>query len=437
MRTSTALLLAPVQSAPALRAALAREAFDVLDRPLIPEAAAARHRSPVTVAVIACGPGEQLQAVEVARALHASLPHVPIVFVTEASSEELAIAALKAGAIDYCRGAIDPPAVALAARAAAGTALRDGATSPRPPVMVGTSRVMSEVHGYLQRVGATDANVLITGETGTGKELAAQLLHWHSARRRRAFVSVNCAAIPDTLLESELFGYERGAFTGANTARDGHLRAADGGSVLLDEIGEMSAFAQAKILRALDTREVCRLGSTKSLPLNVRMIAATNQDLDLLMDQHRFRPDLYYRLNVARVRLPPLRERREDIPALLDHYIRELNARFHRSVTGFTAESLEELVAYEWPGNIREVKNLLEGAFAEMPSRPTSFIEVPAVLRDRVRALRRTLPSERDRLLTALHETNWNKSLAAQRLRWSRMTLYRKLAKYSLNTPET
>jgi DNA-binding NtrC family response regulator len=436
MGTSTALLVGSPTSTPTLRTALAREAFDVVEGPRLCETGAAWHRCRAAVAVIACGLDDQLQALEVARALHASDPRLPIVFVTEVSSEELVIAALKAGVVDYCRGTIDPPAVAAAARAAAGAAMQEPRSAPAPPTMVGTSPTIGLVRAYLERVGASDVNVLITGETGTGKELAAQLLHSHSNRRRRAFVSVNCAAIPDGLLESELFGYERGAFTGANTARDGHFRAAEGGSLLLDEIGEMTPFAQAKILRALDTREIYRLGSTRKLPLDVRVIAATNQNLDALMEEGRFRRDLYYRLNVARVRLPPLRERREDIPALLDHYIHELNGRFQRSVAGFTSEAMRELVAYDWPGNVREVKNLLEAAFAEMPNRSLGFIELPAALRERVRALRHAAPTERDLLLDALRATNWNKSLAAQRLRWSRMTLYRKLAKYALITPE-
>jgi DNA-binding NtrC family response regulator len=436
MGTSTALLVASPNSTPTLRTALAREEFDVLERPRPCQTGAAWHQCRATVAVVACGLDDQSQALEVARALHAANPRLPIVFVAEVSSEELVIAALKAGVVDYCRGTIDPPAVAAAARAAAGAAAPETESGRGRPAMIGRSEAIRMVRAYLERVGATDVNVLITGETGTGKELAAQLLHAHSGRRRGPFVSINCAAIPDSLLESELFGYERGAFTGANTVRDGHLRAADGGSALLDEIGEMTPFAQAKILRALDAREIYRLGSTRRLPLNVRVIAATNQDLDALMEEGRFRRDLYYRLNVARVRLPPLRERREDIPALLDHYIRELNGRFHRSVAGFTSEAMRELVAYDWPGNIREVKNLLEAAYAEMPDRSLKVIEVPAVLRDRVRVLRNAAPTERDLLLDALRATRWNKSLAAQRLRWSRMTLYRKLAKYALITPE-
>jgi DNA-binding NtrC family response regulator len=436
MRTSTAVLVAPLKAAPALRAALAREAFDIVDGPSVWDTAALSDHGRAAVAVIACGFDDQSDAIKIARALHACNSQLPIVFVAEVSSEQLAIAALKAGVVDYCRGTLDPAAVAAAARAAAAPLVSSSAKVPAMPEMIGVGPVMRSIRVYLERVGASDANVLITGETGTGKELAAQLLHAHSSRRGKAFVPINCAAIPDSLLESELFGYERGAFTGANGARDGHLRAADGGSVLLDEIGEMTAFAQAKILRALDTREIYRLGSTRKLPLNVRMIAATNQDLDVLMDQGRFRRDLYYRLNVARVRLPPLRERREDIPALVDHYVRELNVRCHRSVRGFTPESMEELLAYEWPGNIREVKNLLEAAYAEMPSRPVSFVEVPAALRERVGALRIAPSSERERLLNALQATNWNKSLAAHRLQWSRMTLYRKLAKYALSGPE-
>jgi two-component system response regulator HydG/two-component system response regulator AtoC len=273
--------------------------------------------------------------------------------------------------------------------------------------------------------------VLITGETGTGKELVAQLLHENSRRRHRPFVSINCAAIPDSLLESELFGCERGAFTGADSARAGHLTAAAGGTVLLDEIGEMTPYAQAKILRALDTREIYRLGSTQRTQLDIRVAAATNQDLEQRIEDGRFRRDLYYRLNVSRIRLPPLRERREDIPVLLDHCIGVMNRTFLRKVQGVTALALQAFMAYTWPGNVREVRNVVESAFVELPARPIAFLEAPASILTRVRAASARAP-ERDRLVSALAATDWNVSRAARQLQWSRMTLYRKIAQYQL-----
>jgi two-component system response regulator HydG/two-component system response regulator AtoC len=228
-----------------------------------------------------------------------------------------------------------------------------------------------------------------------------------------------------------LFGCERGAFTGADSARAGHLTAAAGGTVLLDEIGEMTPYAQAKILRALDTREIYRLGSTQRTQLDIRVAAATNQDLEQRIEDGRFRRDLYYRLNVSRIRLPPLRERREDIPVLLDHCIGVMNRTFLRKVQGVTALALQAFMAYTWPGNVREVRNVVESAFVELPARPIAFLEAPASILTRVRAASARAP-ERDRLVSALAATDWNVSRAARQLQWSRMTLYRKIAQYQL-----
>jgi two-component system response regulator HydG/two-component system response regulator AtoC len=258
------------------------------------------------------------------------------------------------------------------------------------------------------------------------------MIHRNSARRRSAFVCINCAAIPDTLLESELFGYERGAFTGAVCLKEGWLKAANGGTAFFDEIGDMTPYAQAKILRAIETKELQRLGGQKSVPVNVRVVAATNQDLERLMAEGRFRKDLYFRLNVARVHLPPLRDRKEDIPLLLRHYIRESNRRFGRDVEGFTDEAVEVLLRYGWPGNIRELRNLVEAAFLSLPARRVSALDLPEHFVKQLR-IKEDLPQEeRDRLLAALLATNWNMSKAAQKLQWSRMTVYRKVAKYRI-----
>jgi transcriptional regulator with PAS, ATPase and Fis domain len=297
--------------------------------------------------------------------------------------------------------------------------------------MIGESRSMQEVKAYLSRVASTDSNILITGETGTGKELAAEFVHRESSRRNRPFITVNCAAIPDSLLESELFGYERGAFTGAQTSRDGKLKTADGGTIFLDEIGDMSASAQAKILRAIDGKEIQRLGGA-GISIDVRIIAATNQELETMVRAEKFRKDLYFRLNVARVHLPPLRERKEDIASIVSLYLRDFNNRLSRNVAGLTDAAWECFLAYHWPGNIRELKNLLESVLIHTSSGEISPSDLPRCVREAGDGTCTALEDERKRVLSALVSTNWNKSKAADKLNWSRMTLYRKMAKYQV-----
>jgi transcriptional regulator with PAS, ATPase and Fis domain len=291
---------------------------------------------------------------------------------------------------------------------------------------------MQAVKAYSVRVAATDSSTLITGETGTGKELVAALIHEQSARRHKPFVRINCAAIPDSLLESELFGYERGAFTGAHTLKEGALQSAEGGTVFLDEIGDMSLTAQAKILRAIENKEVWRLGGKRNIPIDIRVIAATSRDLEQLMVEEKFRKDLYFRLNVATIHLPPLRERKEDIVALAAHYLAEMNQRYGRTVSGFTDEAFALLCRYHWPGNVRELKNLIEATFINLPVGCIALADLPDPFRRRFAQTQGVPQQERDRLLSALFETNWNKFQAAQKLHWSRMTLYRKLAKYHI-----
>lgn len=314
---------------------------------------------------------------------------------------------------------------------------RRGAVTIKPavntPEMVGRSARVCSLRECIARIAASDSNVLITGETGTGKELVAALVHANSRRCEKPFVCVNCAAVPDNLVESELFGYERGAFTGAVNARDGHLKMADGGSVFLDEIGDISQYAQAKLLRVIENKQVQRLGSNRSTLLNVRFIAATNRPLRQMVGEGRFREDLYFRLDVAHIHLPPLRERTEDIPLLLQHYIREMNTRFERDAKGFTDEALDCLTKYDWPGNIRELKNLLEGIYINLPDGKVSLLDLPERIRESFDAAANPDSGERERLLSTLLETKWNKSKAAEKLNWSRMTLYRKLAKYQLS----
>jgi DNA-binding NtrC family response regulator len=389
--------------------------------------------SNASACIVYCRPASAAEALAWILRVREQDPLLPIVIVAAQSTEALAIAALKAHVTDYFPEPVDT--AGLVAALAGWCRMKAEPTDEGEAfsAIVGISRAICEVKSSLARIAASDTSVLITGETGTGKELVAQLLHRNSRRRHRPFVSINCAAIPDSLLESELFGCERGAFTGADSARPGHLIAAAGGTVLLDEIGDMTPYAQAKILRALDTREVYRLGSTQRTRLDIRVTAATNQDLDRRIEGGGFRRDLYYRLNVSRISLPPIRERREDIPALLDHCIAEMNRVCRRNVQGFTARALQLLFDYEWPGNVREIRNVVEHAFVELPPHPVGFLEAPESIRLRVARARATRTEERDRLISALAATNWNVSRAARELHWSRMTLYRKLARYQLS----
>jgi transcriptional regulator with PAS, ATPase and Fis domain len=312
-------------------------------------------------------------------------------------------------------------------------------SAPSITSMVGNSLPMWKVRSYLRKVAVTDSHVLITGETGTGKELAAQYIHHHSARRAKPLVTINCAALPDGLLESELFGYERGAFTGATSSYCGKLKLADGGTVLFDEIGDMSPYAQAKILRVIETKEVYPLGGRRSVPLDIRIIAATNRNLDQRMASNEFRQDLYFRLNVARVRLPPLRERKDDIQLLIDHYVEKFAAQFGRGIEGFSDEAMELLLRHDWPGNVRELINLIERIFIDPPQEKIAVADLPRSMRYPSPVNQETAPTEREILLYTLSQTNWNKSKAAERLHWSRMTLYRKIAKYHIvmSQPET
>ena len=243
--------------------------------------------------------------------------------------------------------------------------------------LVGESLPMQGIKAYIGKIASMDSNVLITGETGTGKELVAEQIHRSSRRSRHPFVCVNCTAVPDSLLESELFGYERGAFTGATGLNRGKFELANGGTLFLDEIGDMSPYAQAKILRAVEGKEVHRLGGQRSVPLDIRIIAATNQDLERSVADGRFRSDLYFRLNVARLHLPPLRDRKQDLGPLCEHYFQELNQQLGRNLGGFTADLYKDLLQYDWPGNVRELRNLVEAVFIECDS-PADLLHGPA-----------------------------------------------------------
>ena len=391
--------------------------------------------------VIVCSsgelPGDKLGIIRTIRRVDKI---IPIVLITWFSSESRAIAALRAGANDYFKLPISSERVVkrvmqMLSIGEFGKAL-DGKSEVLRPLnrnhMIGDSKCMCEVKQYLEKVARADSNVLITGETGTGKELTAGLIHSKSPRSDKPFVCINSAAIPETLVESELFGYDRGAFTGAVAEKPGKLELASKGTVFLDEIGDMNQYAQAKILRSIESREFFHLGGSKPVSFNARVIAATNKDPISLIEEKKMREDLYYRLNVARIHLPPLRKRKDDIPALISHAVNLLNNRFGRDVKGLTAEAIENLLRYDWPGNIRELFNLLEAAYINMPSQRRDFINLPGSIKERIRVTKFYASDERKRIVSTLLETNWNKSTAAQKLNWSRMTLYRKISKYNI-----
>jgi len=389
--------------------------------------------------ILACTKGQSTGSFALARAVRQWSLITSIILIVESSSEEQVIAALQAGINDYIKLPLRKEEFTTAVqRCLAQWVYQETSRQPTGLIecerLVGESLAIRKIKDRIQKVSGTDATVLIRGETGVGKDLVAELLHRNSPRSSKPFVCVNCAAIPDTLLESELFGYERGAFSGAYSAREGLLEQAEGGTVFLDEIGDMSLSAQAKALRALESRMVYRLGGKKSIPVNMRIITATNQDLHALVCQGKFRRDLYYRVNTIQIHLPPLRDRKEDIPLLLRHNLRELNGRFGMDIQWFTHEALSCLLQYEWPGNVRELKNVLEATMINRPSRLIDVSDLPELLTEPSHTSR---PNEKDRLLATLFATNWNKSKAAQELHWSRMTLYRKIAKYHLATPKT
>ncbi|HEY3197520.1 MAG TPA: sigma-54 dependent transcriptional regulator [Nitrospirales bacterium] len=392
----------------------------------------------VDLIIVSADPGSAADALAAGQAVRRRDKTIPLIMITQSSNEDLAIAALKTGINDYFRAPFFVEDVMASIRRLLEE--RPAGQSSVPSLhddseMIGNSRWMQELKLYIRRVADTESNVLITGETGTGKELVAAMIHRNGRRRRQPFICLNCAAIPDSLLESELFGYERGAFTGAFLSRTGHFERANGGSLFLDEIGDMSPYAQAKILRAIESKEIQRVGGKDSISLDVRIIAATNLFLDGLLTGEKFRKDLFFRLNVARIHLRPLRERREDIPALLDYHIAKLNCRFGRQIEGFTSEMLSALVSYDWAGNVRELKTLLEAIFINSPSQWISFKDLPEHCRDLFK--KSTTSAERDHMLSILSAMNWNKTQAAKKLQWSRMTLYRKIARYHLTRPAT
>ena len=307
--------------------------------------------------------------------------------------------------------------------------------------LIGASQLMQRVKDIIGKVAVTDSPVLIEGESGTGKELVAAAIHRLSSRAKRPFLPVNCSAIPPDLLESEFFGHVRGAFSGAVADALGLFRGANQGTIFLDEIAELSPALQVKLLRVLQEMQVRPVGSTKAYPVDVRVIAATNRDLDRAMAEGAFRQDLFYRLNVVRVSLPPLRDRRDDIPALGNYFLRRFNRRFRREVHGIAPEALSALAAYDFPGNVRELENLIERAYAMGARDQITLADLPSLTKAPVplqtaavsgRPIPPLAEVEKELILRALDTFKGDKEVAARALGISRRTIYRRLKEYGM-----
>src|SRR5271167_131279 len=309
--------------------------------------------------------------IELQRRLHEIYPDMLVIIMTGYASVETAVAALKNGAYDYVNKPLDPDEIAhLVANAMShrrtqqeNTRLKETvAEIAHPSDIIGQSAAMKKVFDAIETVAPTDATVLVTGDSGTGKELVARAIHAQSPRRFNPLVAIHCGALTETLLESELFGHEKGAFTGAQYRKKGKFEIAEGGTVFLDEIGDISLKTQTDLLRVLQEREITRVGSNRPIRVDFRCIAATNRKLETLIEEGKFRPDLYYRLNVFQIQLPPLRERAGDIPLLADHFVRKFSASMNKRVTRVSPAAMALLDHYEWPGNIRELENAIERA---------------------------------------------------------------------------
>jgi two-component system response regulator HydG len=379
-------------------------------------------------------------------------PAIPIIIMTAYSSVETAVEALKNGAYDYLTKPLDFDELRLAMeRAMDHKELREENRLLRETLgshfdrrhIIGQSRAMVRILETVAQVAPSEATVLITGESGTGKEMIAGAIHFNSPRKNGPFVKINCAAITETLLESELFGHEKGAFTGAHRQKEGRFRQAHGGSLFLDEISEMSLAMQVKLLRVLQEREITRVGGEEVITVDVRIIAATNKDLSREIEAGRFREDLYYRLNVVALEMPPLRERREDIPLLAQHFLEALSRENRKSIKGFTPQAMDRLITYHWPGNVRELMNAVErgvvlsrseyldeAVLSLISGDESSFREISSG--DAVNAAMPLNEVEKTTILKTLEAAGGNKSEAARRLGITRRTLHKRLKLYGV-----
>jgi DNA-binding NtrC family response regulator len=379
-------------------------------------------------------------------------PAMPVVMMTAFGSIDAAVEAIRLGAYDYVSkpfpkekilGVLEK-ALERQLLLAENRALKEELARPEAPSnMVFTSSTFRALYDLTLQVAASDANILILGESGTGKELIAGTIHYNSGRRSRRFLSINCAALSDTLLESQLFGHVRGAFTGAISTQKGLLEEADNGTLFLDEIGDVSPAVQAKLLRVIQERDFIPVGATKARKVDIRFVAATNKDLEKEVREGRFREDLYYRLNVITLDLPPLRDRREDIEPLARHFLQKFSRRINKELTGIDPEALAALTGYHWPGNVRELENVMERAVILARSGRITVDALP-IRTEPVAAFRAEQgpaplvsleTMERDHIQRILTSTGYHKSRSAEILGISRKTLDRKILEYGLVLP--
>ncbi len=389
---------------------------------------------------------------EVLRAAHQELPETPVIIITGHGTVSSAVEAMKQGAFDYLTKPVNPEELLLVIqRAAERSRLQREVRQLRQQMeergglfgMVGHSAAMRRVFEQIQLVAPTRSTVLITGESGTGKELVARALHQLSPRKDGPFVALNCAAIPKDLAESELFGHARGAFTGATDKRIGKFMAANKGTLLIDEIGEMELPVQAKLLRALETRSISPIGANEEQPVDVRVVAATHRNLRSLADEGKFREDLYYRLHVVRIDLPPVRQRREDVPLLVATFLQQLNKEHGRNVQEVSLDAMDALRSYHWPGNVRELRNVLEGIVVMSRKEVIELADLPLDIQgSKAReALPRFRPGmtlaemEREAIQECLLQTGGSRQRTAKLLGISTRTLFRKIHDYGLEDP--
>lgn len=397
----------------------------------------------------------EMSGIEALKQIKEYNPAIPILIMTAYSSVDSAVEALKAGAYDYLTKPLDFDVLKLTLeRALEHTSLKVENRDLKDKLsadydlknIVGKSKAMKELVDMLAMIAPSEATALITGESGTGKELIAKSIHHNSTRKNHPLVVVNCAALTETLLESELFGHEKGSFTGADKRREGRFMQANKGTIFLDEIGETSAMMQAKLLRVIQEREIQRVGGDETLNVDVRILAATNRNLEEEVAKERFREDLYYRLNVVTLDVPPLRERQDDIPLLAQHFLKKYAEKNRKRVKVFSPLAMDMLLKYEWPGNVRELENTVERAvilltgdnitekelasnITEPYSKVSDWVERPKP----VAANRPLEDIEKEAILATLEATGGNKSETARRLKINRKTLHNKLKDYGVD----
>jgi len=397
-----------------------------------------------------------ISGMEVLDHIVGKVPKTMCIILTGHGTIKSSVAAIKKGAFDYISKPVSAGELLITVEKALKfknleeenirlkKELRD---KYRHTKLIGTSKAINDIYDIIKKVADTDGTILIIGSSGTGKELIARAIHYYSSRGDKPLVVINCGAIPEELLESELFGHEKGAFTGAYKSRIGRIEMANGGTIFLDEIGEMSPALQVKLLRVLQEQTFERVGGTKTLHVDLRFIAATNKNLTAAINKGTFREDLYYRLNVIPIKVPSLKQRKSDIPLLVDHFLKKMQPGKEKRITGFTPIAMEALLAYDWPGNVREIENVVKRLTILCENRVVKFNDLPenilemgksiqpaeeAILEDKINLNEAVRDYEKRLILEALEKSSWVKSKAAKLLNINRTTLVEKIKKQNL-----